>query len=117
MREGGSSESTDATFHASAALARKSGAGGIQARARLTMTTTATPRVAVTSRPRVHRHPRARQTIGVIPTVASQALSTRATMGGTRTSGSARLRAPKRETTKKIALTHGRACTITRYHG
>jgi hypothetical protein len=112
MREGGSSESTEPTFHARVAFARKSGAGGIHARARLTMMTTTTPRMEVTSRPRDHRQPRARHTMGVIATVASHALSTRAKMGGTHTRGSARLRAPKSETTKKIALAHGRGCTI-----
>src|SRR5262249_22243448 len=95
----------------------KSGAGGIHARPTADSAAATTPSATVTLSAARHVRPPARRMTGVIASEATNALAIKAPNGGSPTSGSATLSAAKIETTKKTYPSHGRGCTITRYHG
>ena len=97
----GSSESIVPTVQPRLLLARKSGAGGMTIGRNAAALATTRPTSAVTTSPVRHRHARARHTAGVSASTASHAEISSAQKGGTPTSGSARLSAPKIDTRKK----------------
>src|SRR2546422_588686 len=105
------------TSHMIAARAMKRGAGGIHARPTAASVAATTPIARVTRSAARQVRPLARRTTGVTATEAANALARSETYGGRPTSGSATLSAAKIDTARRMYPSHGRGCTIARYHG